>query len=84
MNGLTDEWMNWSFASDSLMIKNLNKVFFVGWMDEWINEKKSGPLKNSLDEWINGWMDELIFCFRFSNDQKSQQSNFCWINGWMD
>ena len=52
MNGLMDEWMNWSFASDSLMIKNLNKVIFVGLMDEWINEKKkSGPLK------FTGWMD---------------------------
>ena len=40
------------------MIKNLNKVIFVGLMDEWINEKKSGPLKilwmNRLtDEWMN-------------------------------
>ena len=34
MNGLTDEWMNLTFTSDSLIIKNFNKVIIVGLMDE--------------------------------------------------
>ena len=57
MNGLTDKWINRSFASDFLMIKNLNKLIFVELMDEWINEKKSGPLKIL---WMNGLPDEWM------------------------